>query len=66
MAKLVIKKEDLTLASPETDVYLRFRIVSTDLNRVSAWTPIFAVTPTQGVGGNVVTLSDIYTIATMV
>ncbi len=46
--KIVIPKESLpNLIAGETQCFLRFRIVSEDRNRVSAWTPIFGVTPTQ-------------------
>lgn len=43
MARLVIPRE--SIPNPEnTTFYVRFRIVSEDKNRVSAWTPIFETT----------------------
>lgn len=45
--KIVVPARDLPpLIGGQTDVFLRFRIVSSDRNRVSAWTPIFSATPT--------------------
>ena len=45
--KIIIEAKDLpSLIAGETDVFLRFRIVSSDRNRVSAWSPIFSATPT--------------------
>jgi hypothetical protein len=45
--KIIIPKGQLpNIISGHTQCFLRFRIVSEDKNRVSAWTPIFSVTPT--------------------
>ena len=45
--KVVIPASQLPSLLPgETDVFLRFRIVSEDRNRISAWSPIFSATPT--------------------
>ncbi len=49
--KIIIPKEQLpNLIAGETLCFLRFRIVSEDRNRVSAWTPVFGVLPTQSWG----------------
>ena len=46
--KLVIPKESLpNLTSNNTALVIRFRIVSTDKNRVSAWTPIYTMIKPQ-------------------
>lgn len=45
--KVIIPAKELpSLIAGETDVFLRFRIVSSDRNRISAWSPIFSATPT--------------------
>ena len=44
--KLVIASADLpNIIAGQTQVFIRFRVVSEDKNRSSAWTPIFSVTP---------------------
>ena len=45
--RIVIPATELpSLIAGETDVFVRFRIVSSDRNRISAWSPIFNATPT--------------------
>jgi len=45
--RIVIPKEQLpNLIAGEAECFIRFRIISSDRNRLSAWTPIFSVTPT--------------------
>lgn len=45
--KVIIPAKELpSLIAGETDVFVRFRLVSSDRNRVSAWSPIFNATPT--------------------
>ena len=44
MAKIVIPKEKLPNVPDNNNlVYIRFKIVSEDRNRSSAWTPIFVI-----------------------
>jgi len=57
--KIVIPKGDLpNLIAGETQCFLRFRIVSEDKNRVSAWTPIFGITPTVPYTNAITTLQS--------
>jgi hypothetical protein len=45
--KIVIPKEQLpNIIAGETDCFIRFRIRTADFGRFSAWSPIYAVTPT--------------------
>jgi hypothetical protein len=45
--KIVIPKEQLpNLIAGETDCFIRFRLRTADFGRFSAWSPIYAVTPT--------------------
>lgn len=45
--RVIIPANELpSLIAGETDVFMRFRIVSSDRNRISAWSPIFSATPT--------------------
>lgn len=62
--KIVIPKEQLpNLIAGETLCFLRFRIVSEDRNRVSAWTPVFGVLPTIPYTNAITTLqSDVATL----
>lgn len=42
--KIIISPEELTaLGVDGPEYYIRFRIISEDRNRVSAWTPIFTI-----------------------
>lgn len=57
--KIVIPKEQLpNLIAGETLCFLRFRIVSEDRNRVSAWTPVFGLTPTVPYTNAITTLQS--------
>jgi len=57
--KIVIPKGDLpNLIAGETQCFLRFRVVSEDRNRVSAWTPIFGITPTVAYTNAITTLQS--------
>lgn len=57
--KIIIPKEQLpNLIAGETLCFLRFRIVSEDKNRVSAWTPIYGITPTVPYTNAITTLQS--------
>ena len=44
--KAIISKNDLNnIIYDQSTVYIRYRLVSEDKNRFSAWTPIFSLTP---------------------
>lgn len=43
MAKIVITPEQLAAIASGPNYYVRFRVVSEDRNRYSAWTPVFTV-----------------------
>jgi hypothetical protein len=46
--KVVIPKSSLNnIIAGQSIVYVRYRLVSEDRNRVSAWTPIFSIIPTS-------------------
>jgi hypothetical protein len=45
--KITIPKEQLpSLLAGQTDCFIRYRLISQDRNRLSAWTPVFNATPT--------------------
>lgn len=57
--KLIIKSGDLPdIISGETQIFVRYRVVSEDKNRVSAWTPIFSVTPTIPYVNNITQITN--------
>lgn len=42
--KIIITQDELdALGISGPDYYIRFRIISEDRNRISAWTPIFTI-----------------------
>jgi hypothetical protein len=43
--RIIISAEELTALGLDQDseIYVRFRLVSEDRNRLSAWTPIFEI-----------------------
>jgi hypothetical protein len=46
--KAIISKSDLNnIIYGQSTVYVRYRLVSEDKNRFSAWTPIFSLTPSM-------------------
>lgn len=57
--RIVIPKDQLpNVIAGQTECFLRFRIISGDRNRLSAWTPIFSVTPTVSYSTQTSTAAD--------
>lgn len=61
--KIIIPRADIPNATDST-FYIRFRIVSEDRNRLSAWTPIYEVSSTfVYTGQGVSDIGNIYAMA---